>query len=435
MMRRIDLRGSAPSFDYRAAVPRADLDVEAALQVVRPICEAVRTRGVEAILEMSERYDGVVRDDITVPREALAEALEALDPDLRAALDESISRLRASCEAERETDAVTTYGSDTTRATVTHRMVPVDRVGLYVPGGVAPLVSSVVMNVVPAQVAGVRSIALTSSPQKDHGGLPHPTILAACALLGVEEVYAVGGAQAIAMFAYGAGPCERVDLVTGPGSIHTVAAKRLLKGVVGIDSEAGPTEIAVLADDTAEAAYVAADLISQAEHDVLAASVLVTPSERLADDVEAELDKQVHATRHTERIRTALTAQQSAIVLVDDLEQGLAVVDAYAAEHLEIQTEDAAAWAARVRNAGAIFVGSFAPVSLGDYCAGSNHVLPTGGCACHSSGLSVRAFLKSVHVVDYDRAALAAVADHVVNLAEAEDLPAHGAAVRVRFES
>ncbi len=431
MMRRIDLRGSAPSFDYRAAVPRADFDVEAALHVVRPICEAVRTRGVEAIRELSERYDGVVRDDITVPREALTEALAALDPDVRAALEESIRRLRASCEAERETDSVTTYGE----ATVTHRMVPVGRVGLYVPGGIAPLVSSVVMNVVPAQVAGVGSIALTSSPQKDHGGLPHPTILAACALLGVDEVYAVGGAQAIAMFAYGAGPCERVDLVTGPGSIHTVAAKRLLKGVVGIDSEAGPTEIAVLADDTAEAAYVAADLISQAEHDVLAASVLVTPSERLADDVGAELEKQVHATRHSERIRTSLTSQQSAIVLVDDLEQGLAVVDAYAAEHLEIQTQDAAAWAARVRNAGAIFVGSFAPVSLGDYCAGSNHVLPTGGCACHSSGLSVRAFLKSVHVVDYGRDALAEVADHVVNLAEAEDLPAHGAAVRVRFES
>ena len=244
---------------------------------------------------------------------------------------------------------------------MTHRMVPVGRVGLYVPGGIAPLVSSVVMNVVPAQVAGVASIALSSPPQKDHGGLPHPTIMAACALLGVDEVYAVGGAQAIAMFAYGAGPCRPVDLVTGPGSIHTVAAKRLLKGRIGIDSEAGPTEIAVLADDSADAAYVAADLISQAEHDVLAASVLVTPSERLADDVEAELEKQVHATRHTERIRTSLTSQQSAIVLVDDLEQGLAVVDAYAAEHLEIQTEDAAAWAARVRNAGAIFVGSFAP--------------------------------------------------------------------------
>jgi histidinol dehydrogenase len=435
MMRRIDLRGAKGDgqlpVDYREAVPRAEFDVEAALHVVRPICEAVRTRGVDAILEMSARYDGVVADDIAVPRAALADALDALDPDVRSGLEESIRRLRAACESEREQDTVTTYGS----AKVTRRMVPVGRVGLYVPGGIAPLVSSVMMNVVPAQVAGVGSIALSSSPQKSHGGMPHPTILAACALLGVDEVYAVGGAQAIAMFAYGAGPCERVDLVTGPGSIHTVAAKRLLKGVVGIDSEAGPTEIAVLADDSADAAYVAADLISQAEHDVLAASVLVTPSERLADDVAAELEKQVHATRHSERIHSALSAQQSAIVLVDDLEQGLAVVDAYAAEHLEIQTEDAAGLAARVRNAGAIFVGSFAPVSLGDYCAGSNHVLPTGGCACHSSGLSVRAFLKSVHVVDYDRDALAQVAHHVVNLAAAEDLPAHGAAVRVRFDS
>jgi len=313
-------------------------------------------------------------------------------------------------------------------------MVPVGRVGLYVPGGIAPLVSSVVMNVVPAQVAGVESIALTSSPQKAHGGLPHPTILAACALLGIDEVYAVGGAQAVAMFAHGAGPCRRVDLVTGPGAIYTVAAKRLLKGIVGIDSEAGPTEIAVLADDTADPAYVAADLISQSEHDPMAASVLVTPSERLADEVEAELDKQVSVTRHAERIRTSLSARQSGIVLVDDLEQGLDVVNAYAAEHLEIQTADASALAARVRNAGAIFVGSYAPVSLGDYCAGSNHVLPTAGCACHSSGLSVRAFLKAVHVIDYTREGLAEVADHVVTLAEAEDLPGHGAAVRVRFE-
>jgi histidinol dehydrogenase len=429
MMRRIDLRGAAAPVDYRAAVPRAEIDVEAALHTVRPICEAVRTRGVEAIRELSQQFDGVAPDDIVVPAQALADALAALDADVRAALEQSIRRLRASCENELEVDAVTRYGA----ATVTHRKVPVARVGLYVPGGVAPLVSSVVMNVVPAQVAGVGSIALASSPQREHGGLPHPTILAACALLGVDEVYAVGGAQAIAMFAYGAGACARVDLVTGPGSIHTVAAKRLLKGVVGIDSEAGPTEIAVLADDTADAAFVAADLISQAEHDVMAASVLVTPSEQLVDDVDAELEKQVFATRHTERIRTALTSAQSAVVLVDDLEQGLAVVDAYAAEHLEIHTENAADLAARVRNAGAIFVGPFAPVSLGDYCAGSNHVLPTGGCACYSSGLSVRTFLRSMHVVDYGRDALAQVADHVVALAEAEDLPAHGAAVRVRF--
>jgi histidinol dehydrogenase len=428
-IRRIDLRGSTPA-DYREVVPRAELDVDAAMETVRPICEAVRTRGAEAIRELSERLDGVAPEHLRVPEEALSRALDELDPAVRAGLDESIARLRRTCEAELEHDVTTSLGDG---ATVTHRMVPIRRVGLYAPGGLAPLVSSVVMNVVPAQVAGVTGIALASSPQRDNAGLPAPTILAACALLGVEEVYAVGGAQAIAMFAYGAGECERVDLVTGPGNIYTVAAKRLLKGRVGIDSEAGPTEIAILADDGADAAYVAADLVSQAEHDPQAASVLVTDSLRLADDVEAELDKQVLATRHTDRVRAALGGRQSAIVLVDDLGQGLDVVNAYAAEHLEIHTADAAAVAGRVFNAGAVFVGPFAPVSLGDYCAGSNHVLPTAGCACHSSGLSVRAFRKAVHVVDYSRAALAEVADHVVTLAEAEDLPAHGQAVQVRF--
>jgi histidinol dehydrogenase len=436
MIRRIDLRGPASGgdagqpVDYRAVVPRADTDVAGTLEVVRPIVDAVRHRGLEAVVELSARFDGVEQDDIAVPSEAIARALREVDPDVRAGLEESIARLRRTCEAELEDDVVTEVVPG---GTVTQRMVPVDRVGLYVPGGVAPLVSSVVMNVVPAQVAGVGSIALTSSPQKEHGGLPHPTILAACALLGVDEVYAVGGAQAIAMFAYGAGPCRPVDLVTGPGNIYTVSAKRLVKGVVGIDSEAGPTEIAILADETADPAYVAADLISQAEHDPLAASVLVTTSEQLVDAVTAELDEQVAATKHVERIRTALTGQQSAVVLVDDLEQGLEVVNAYAAEHLEIQTRDAATWAGRVRNAGAVFVGPFAPVSLGDYAAGSNHVLPTAGCACHSSGLSVRAFRKAVHVVDYTEAALRDVASHVVTLAEAEDLPGHGAAVRVRL--
>jgi histidinol dehydrogenase len=430
VIRRIDLRGRTGS-DYAAAVPRAHFDVEAALDVVRPICDAVRHRGVEAILELSAKFDHVQQDDIAVPRQALRDALEALDPDVRVALHESVRRLRATCEAELEQDITTDVVPG---GTVTQRMVPIGRVGLYVPGGLAPLVSSVVMNVVPAQVAGVESIALTSSPQADNGGLPHPTILAACALLGVDEVYAVGGAQAVAMFAYGAGPCRKVDMVTGPGNIYTVSAKRLLKGVVGIDSEAGPTEIAILADDTADPAYVAADLLSQAEHDPMAAAVLVTTSPALADDVEAELDKQVSATRHVERITAALSGEQSGIVLVDDLEQGLAVVDAYAAEHLEIQTRDASTLARRVRNAGAVFVGSFAPVSLGDYCAGSNHVLPTAGCACHSSGLSVRSFRKAVHLVEYDERALRDVARHVVTLAEAEDLPGHGAAVNVRVQ-
>jgi len=432
MLRRIDLRGAgSASPDYRTLVPRADFDVESALHVVRPICDDVRDRGVAAIQEYSAKFDGVENSEIAVPRAALTRALAELDPAVRAGLEESIRRLRITCEAEIEQDVATDLGPG---ARVTQRMIPVDRVGLYVPGGVAPLVSSVVMNVVPAQVAGVGSIALTSSPQRDFDGLPHPTILAACELLGVDEVYAVGGAQAIAMLAYGAGPCRKVDLVTGPGNIYTVSAKRLLKGIVGIDSEAGPTEIAVLADDTADAAYVAADLISQAEHDPLAGSVLVTDSLRLADEVDAELDKQIAVTRHVERIRTALSGKQSGTVLVDDLDQGLDVVNAYAAEHLEIQTADAAAVAARVRNAGAVFVGAFAPVSLGDYCAGSNHVLPTGGCACHSSGLSVRAFLRAVHVIEYSQEALLEVAEHVMTLADAEDLPGHGAAVRVRLD-
>lgn len=438
-IRRIDLRRSALTggpVDYRRAVPRAEFDVEAAVDTVKPITDAVRERGIEAILEFNARFDGVEQSEIRVPVEALHRALEELAPEIRAALEESIARLRATCQAELETDAVTELGPG---ARVTHRKVPVGRVGLYVPGGLAPLVSSVVMNVVPAQVAGVESIALASPPQKEFGGLPHPSILAACALLGVEEVYAVGGAQAIAMFAYGVQAtattegCERVDLVTGPGNIYVVTAKRVLKGQVGIDSEAGPTEIAILADDTADAAYVAADLISQAEHDPLAAAVLVTSSERLADEVEAELDKQVSVTKHAERIGISLSGSQSGIVLVDDVEQGIDVVNAYAAEHLEIHTQNPDVAASRIRNAGAIFVGPHAPVSLGDYCAGSNHVLPTGGCACHSSGLSVRAFTKSVHVVDYSREGLAAVRDHVVTLAEAEDLPGHGAAVSVRF--
>jgi histidinol dehydrogenase len=434
MIRRIDLRGagadSAAPVDYRAALPRADFDVEAAVPAVSAICEAVRTRGLEAIREFSERFDHVPQQDIRVPVEAMTEALDRLDPDVRAGLEESVRRLRATCERELEHDVVTDLGPG---ARVTHRKVPVGRVGLYVPGGLAPLVSTVLMNVVPAQVAGVESIALSSSPQQEHGGLPHPTILAACALLGVDEVYAVGGAQAIAMFAYGTGPCARVDLVTGPGNIYVVTAKRLLKGLIGIDSEAGPTEVAILADDSADAVHVAADLVSEAEHDPLAAAVLITDSEALAGEVEAELEQQVARTKHADRVRQALGGAQSAVVLVDDLDQGVAVADAYAAEHLEIHTRDAGAVAARIRNAGAIFVGTYAPTALGDYCAGSNHVLPTGGCACHSSGLSVRAFLKSIHVVDYTREGLAAVADHVVNLAEAEDLPGHGDSVRVRF--
>ncbi len=332
---------------------------------------------------------------------------------------------------------------------MTERWVPVDRVGLYVPGGLAVYPSSVIMNVVPAQLAGVGSLAVTSPPQRENvgvfAGYPNPTILAVCALLGVDEVYSVGGAQAVAMFAFGFEDgddlddggrpvtCEPVAMVTGPGNIWVVAAKRLLKGVIGIDAEAGPTEVAILADASADPELVAADLISQAEHDPLAASVLVTDSEELAEATEAALARRVAATKHSERVAEALRGRQSRIVLVDDIAAGLEVVNAYAAEHLEIQTEDAPEVAAGVRNAGAVFVGPYAPVSLGDYAAGSNHVLPTAGSASHSSGLSVQSFLRGIHVVAYDEAALRGVARHVVTLAQAEDLPGHGEAVTARF--
>ncbi len=401
------------------------------MEVVSPIVDAVAERGEAALREFSERFDKVVPASFRVPAEALAEAAAGLGEAERRAFVEAIARRRAVAEAEGEPDVVSVEVAP--GAVVQQRSVPVRRVGLYVPGGLAPLASSVLMNVVPAQAAGVASIAVSSPPQAEFGGLPHPNVLAVCELLGVSEVYAVGGAQAVAMFAHGVpGLCEPVDLVTGPGNIYVVAAKRLLRGKVGIDSEAGPTEIAILADRTANPEFVAADLISQAEHDPLAAAVLVTDSTDLAEAVQRAVEPQVAATRHVERIRTALSGEQSAIVLVDDLGTGIDVVNAYGAEHLEIQTADPAAVAARVHNAGAIFLGPWSPVSLGDYVAGSTHVLPTAGAARHSSGLNVKSFLKAVHVIDYDRSALLAVADDVETFAAAEDLPAHGAAVTVR---
>jgi histidinol dehydrogenase len=427
---RIDLRGSLPE-DLRSMLPRAEFDVAAALEEVRPICEDVRHRGAAAVREYTEKFDGIALPSARVSADAIRTALDELDPSVRDALEECIRRARLVHRDQRRDDVTTQVVPG---GSVTERWVPVQRVGLYVPGGLAVYPSSVVMNVVPAQEAGVESLAVTSPAQREFGGLPHPTILAACALLGADEVYAAGGAQAVAMFAYGTEECRPVHLVTGPGNLWVTAAKRLLEGVVGIDSEAGPTEIAILADATADPVHVAADLISQAEHGEMSAAVLVTDSTELADQVVREVERQVTRTKHVERITAALAGRQSGIVLVDDLDAGLRVVDAYAAEHLEIQTVNARDLAARVRNAGAIFIGAHAPVSLGDYLAGSNHVLPTGGCACHSSGLSVQSFLRGIHIVEYDETALAEATRRVVTLAEAEDLPAHGAAMKARFD-
>lgn len=437
--RTIDLRGQhlTPA-GLKHAMPRAETTTDVASEAVAAIIADVRARGYEALAELAARFDHVERDCPLVPRAALKEALAQLDPEIRAALEESIRRARLFAEAQRPQDTELQIGPG---AGVSQKWLPVNRVGLYVPGGLAVYPSSVIMNVIPAQAAGVSSLALASPPQRFFGGLPHPTILAAAELLGIEEVYAMGGAQAIAAFAYGVAASgsnpelEPVDVVTGPGNVYVATAKRLVKGVVGIDAEAGPTEIAVLADGGADARLVAADLISQAEHDPSAASVLVTDSPDLAERVREELSRQVPQTRHSGRVATALSGPQSGTILVDDLEQGIAVCNAYGAEHLEIQTANAADIAARITSAGAIFVGSYSPVSLGDYCAGSNHVLPTAGTSAFSSGLNVTTFMRAIQVINYDRAALEEVSGHVVALSLAEDLPAHGDAVSVRFSS
>ncbi len=443
----LDLRGrTLDASTLREVLPRAEFDVADATHVVRPLLQDVRERGAVALRDLGERFDGVRPRQLRVPPQALAAALDGLEADVRAGLEESIRRVRR-VHADQLPAAHSTQVVP--GGQVRQRWIPVSRVGLYVPGGRAVYPSSVVMNVVPAQIAGVRSLAVASPPQRDHDGAPHPVVLAACALLGVQEVYAVGGAQAIAMFAYGAREpgtdpdgqsrdntgevlCEPVELVTGPGNVYVASAKRALKGVVGIDAEAGPSEITILADDGADPEYVAADLLSQAEHDPLAASVLVTDSEPLARRVHEALARRVAATKHQERVRAALTGRQSAIVLVDDLQAGIAVVDAHAAEHLQIHTRDAPAVAERIHNAGAIFVGDHSPVSLGDYSAGSNHVLPTSGTAAHDSGLSVHSFLRAVQVIEYDAPALAEVAGRVVALARAEDLPGHAEAILAR---
>lgn len=434
MIRTLDLRGkSLTKAGYQRAIPRATLDIAAAMLVIEPILERVKNGDESELIKLAQEFDGVTPDSIKVSQGALDKALAELDPQVRQALEVSITRIR-----KVHTDQV--RKEKTTRVVdgglVTERWIPVDRVGLYVPGGRAVYPSSVLMNVIPAQIAKVSSIAIASPPQKEFGGLPHPTILAACALLGITEVYAVGGAQAIALFAYGMeGLSEKCDLVTGPGNIYVAAAKRALRGVIGIDSEAGPTEIAILADESAIASDVAADLISQAEHDVIAAAVLVTDSLSLANGVAEELLTRVAKTKHADRIREALGGIQSAIVLVDSIAQGLDVVNAYAAEHLEIQTKNAALDALQIRNAGAVFIGRFSPVSLGDYSAGSNHVLPTGGCACHSSGLSVQTFLRGLHYIEYSKNAFVDIAATVITLANSEDLPAHGEAMTARLEN
>ena len=434
MLRVIDLRGrKLTTSQLRRIIPRGGVSVASVVEKVAPIINDIQHRGAAAALKYCEQFDGIRPEAIRVPQQALDDAVKQLDPQIKEAIEVSIERVRKVHAEQKPASHTTSLGPD---ASVTEVFRPVERVGLYVPGGKAVYPSSVIMNTVPAQEAGASTLIVASPPQKEFGGLPHPTVLATCAILGVDEVWAVGGAQGIALLAYGddEAELEPVDMVTGPGNIFVTAAKRLVRGLVGTDSEAGPTEIAVLADASANPVYVAYDLISQAEHDPMAASVLITDSETLADAVAKEVEQRYTATANAERAAEALRGEQSGIVLVDDIEQGIEVADAYAAEHLEVQTENARAVAERIKHAGAIFVGDYSPVPLGDYSAGSNHVLPTSGTARFSAGLSTHTFLRPVNIVEYGREGLAEVADAVVNFSNAEDLPAHGEAIRARLE-
>ncbi|WP_084040259.1 histidinol dehydrogenase [Demequina sp. NBRC 110053] len=433
MLSRIDLRDrDLTTRELLGVVPRADVDVADALATVQPILADVRARGEAALREYGERFDGVTPEHLRVPAGRIESALDTQDTAVLDALREAIARVRTFHEATVPPPVSVDVAPG---ATVSQRWIPVGRVGLYVPGGLAVYPSSVVMNVVAAQAAGVQSIAVATPPQKAFDGEPHPTILAACALLGIDEVYAVGGAQAIGMLAYGVEElCDPVDVITGPGNVYVAAAKRAVNGVVGIDAEAGPTEIAIIADSTADADFIAADLLSQAEHDPMAGSVLITDDEDLADRVEEALHRRSDETKHLARTKEALTGRQSAIILTGSIDQSIEVADAYGAEHLEIHTRDASAVAERITSAGAIFVGPHSPVPLGDYLAGSNHVLPTGGTARFASGLNTTSFLKAVSTIHYSADALAEVGEKVVALANAEDLPAHGEAIRARLK-
>jgi histidinol dehydrogenase len=437
-MRIVDVRGRTHTKrGYQSLLPRAEMDIESALKTIEPVLAAVKDGNESTLQELSLKFDGIAPTQLRVPQEIIDAAVNSLHPSLKTTIAEAIRRVRI---VHRDQIRGVTTSRVVDGGEVEERWIPVDRVGLYVPGGKAVYPSSVIMNVVPAQIAGVPSIAIASPPQKDNDGWPNQTILATASLLGITEIYAMGGAQAVAAFAYGVRTKDKevvapVDLVTGPGNIYVAAAKRALRGKIGIDSEAGPTEIAIVADESAIAREVAADLISQAEHDTIAAAVLITNSVELAQSVQSEVLKRSQRTKHSSRITEALQGIQSAIVLTDSVEQSLEVANAYAAEHLELIVEDPKSVSLKIRNAGAVFLGRFAPVSLGDYLAGSNHVLPTGGCACHSSGLSVQTFLRGLHFVHYNERALREVASSVISFANAEDLPAHGEAIAVRFDN
>ena len=413
----------AAVLDRRAVFDPA---VEAA---VAEILGAVQARGDAALAELTARFDGVAPPALRVPQAALDAALAALDPELRATLAAAAVNVRRF--HEREMPASWTH-DDGDGVRYGQRVRPVERAGLYVPAGTAPLPSSVIMNAVPAQVAGVAELHLCSPPGPD--GRPHALILATARLLGIEHVYAVGGAQAVGALAFGTETVPRVDVIVGPGNAFVATAKKQVVGRVGIDSVAGPSEVVVLADADADPAFAAADLLAQAEHDARASAVLVTPSAALARAVQAEVERLVPTLPRAAVLRESLPAYGAAIV-TEAMDEAIACVDELAPEHLVILAGDPEALWARIGHAGAVFLGAETPEPVGDYFAGPNHVLPTGGTARFASALGVGVFLRRQSVVRYSRARLAQTGERIARFAEAEGLDAHALAVRVRLRA
>jgi histidinol dehydrogenase len=395
---------------------------------VEEILGQVRSRGDEAMQALTERYDGVRPDPVKVPPAVLDEASDALDGDLRDAVAEAEANIRRFHDKQVRESWFTEDGDG---VVLGQRVVPMERAGLYVPGGTAFYPSSLLMNAIPAQVAGVEEIHLVSPPQAD--GRPHPLVLATAAFLGLEHVYAVGGAQAVAALAFGTDTVPAVDTIVGPGNAYVAAAKKKVFGRVGIDSVAGPSEIGVLADATADPTFVAADLLSQAEHDERASAILVTPHQPLAEAVQEEVGERVPELPRADVIEQALS-DYGACVVTDTMDGAIDVMNDLAVEHLEIHVENPWQTMTRIRHAGALFLGAHSAEPVGDYFAGPNHVLPTGGTARHASALGVDDFVRTQSVLSYTDDRLADTGDAIMTFAEAEDLQAHAEAIQVRLD-
>lgn len=395
---------------------------------VDDILTQVREGGDEAVLDLTERFDEVRPDPIKVPPPLLDEASAALDGDLRTAIAGAAENIRHFHEKQVRESWFTDDGDG---VLLGQRVVPMERVGLYVPGGTAFYPSSLLMNAIPAQVADVEEIHLVSPPQED--GRPHPLVLATAAFLGMEHVYAIGGAQAVGALAYGTDTVPIVDKIVGPGNAYVAAAKKQVFGRVGIDAVAGPSEIGVLADATADPAFVAADLLSQAEHDERSSAILVTPHRPLAEAVQEEVRERVSELPRADIIRQAL-GDYGACVVTDTMEEATTLMNELAVEHLELHVEDPWQTMTRIRHAGALFLGDYSSEPVGDYWAGPNHVLPTGGAARYASALGVDDFVRTQSVISYTSERLEETGSSIVQLAEAEDLQAHADAIRVRLD-